>query len=375
MGSFSTQSSRAEIGTRKPQVRRRVRWMGPVIGVEGGILGPAPVKTGVGVVQNTLDTPLAARYLTRMHRFTRLTHPLIALLLLAAGSPASAADTFRVATYNLENYVLTAVGSRPAKTEESRARIRKNILALKPDVLALQEVGGQAALRELQDSLAADGLSFPHAELVPGFDTNIQVAILSRFPIVARRFHSKESYLLQGRRFRVSRGFGEVDIQVNDRYIFTLLTAHLKSKRASDAADEGDMRLEEAKLLREKIDARLAANPRANLLVAGDLNDSKNSPALREIMGARGRPRLVDTRPAERTPGAAPAAPPADRRSVTWTHFYAAEDLYSRIDYLLLSSGMAREWVETNTFVLATPEWGDASDHRPLVATFRATDR
>jgi endonuclease/exonuclease/phosphatase family metal-dependent hydrolase len=35
---------------------------------------------------------------------------------------------------------------------------------------------------------------------------------------------------------------------------------------------------------------------------------------------------------------------------------------------------MAREWVTNETWVLALPNWGVASDHRPLVATFEARD-
>ena len=29
-------------------------------------------------------------------------------------------------------------------------------------------------------------------------------------------------------------------------------------------------------------------------------------------------------------------------RNITWTHYYGAEDTYSRIDYILLSPGMAK---------------------------------
>jgi len=35
---------------------------------------------------------------------------------------------------------------------------------------------------------------------------------------------------------------------------------------------------------------------------------------------------------------------------------------------------MAREWITKDTYVLAMPNWGVASDHRPLVATFEAKD-
>jgi hypothetical protein len=44
---------------------------------------------------------------------------------------------------------------------------------------------------------------------------------------------------------------------------------------------------------------------------------------------------LFDTRPAERN-GDDPAGAPSghETRNITWTHFYAKEDTYSRIDYI-----------------------------------------
>lgn len=297
-----------------------------------------------------------------------------ALCLLLWPVPAGAA-TFGVATYNVESYLDAATETRSVKSAQSRAKVRESIRALAPDVLALQEMGSVSALLELRDSLKAEGLDLPYWEHVAGFDTNIHLAVLSRFPFTARLSHTNENFLLSGRRFRVSRGFVELDIQVNPHYSFTLLAAHLKSKRAVPMADEAELRLEEAKLLREKIDARLAANREANLVVLGDFNDTKDSPSTKAILG-RYSHKLVDTRPAERNgdnaPGPAPARKP---RNITWTHYYDKEDSYTRIDFLLLSPGMAREWVTNETYVLSLPNWGVASDHRPLGATFEAEDK
>ena len=310
--------------------------------------------------------PYHARMVFTLHRL---------LLALLAGlgcflPRAEAADTFRVATYNLENYLAAPGGSRPLKSAAARAKIREGLRALKPDVLALQEIGGADALLELQSSLKTDGLDLPFSELVSGSDTNIHVAVLSRLPIVARRPQTNDHFLLGGRRFRVSRGLAEVDLKVSDRFSFTLIDAHLKSKLPVPEADEADWRLEEAKILREKIDALLSANPDANLIVLGDFNDSPDSPPLKTVLG-HGNRSLVDTRPAERNGDTEPAS---DRRlaarNVTWTQFYAREDLYSRMDYILLSHGLARAWDPAETYILTLPNWGQASDHRPLVATF-----
>ena len=289
--------------------------------------------------------------------------------------PLSAAETFRVATYNLENYLDQPTGTRPLKTPEAKTKIGESLRALQADIVALQEMGAAGALAELRASLKAEGLDYLFWEYVRGWDTNIHIAVLSKFPIVARRPHTNESFLLFGRRFRVSRGFAEIDIQVNKHYSFTLISAHLKSRRPVPEADETELREQEAVLLRERIDACLAARPDANLIVLGDFNDSKDSRSTRTLIG-RGRRALIDTRPAERNGDDQPNPNPRyDPRNITWTHHYGKEDTYSRIDYILLSHGMAREWSASNTFVLALPNWGVGSDHRPIVAGFIAEDR
>jgi endonuclease/exonuclease/phosphatase family metal-dependent hydrolase len=297
------------------------------------------------------------------------------LAVLFIGLVSGRAATFRVATYNVESYMDAAIGTRPVKPAESRAKVRETILALKPDVLALQEIGSRSALEELRGSLRAEGLDFAYSEHVAGHDTNIHVAVLSRFPFTARRSHTNEDFLLGGRRYRVSRGFAEVDVQAGAKYAFTLISAHLKSRRALAQADEGELRLEEAKRLREKIDARLAANPDLNLVVLGDFNDTCDSAPIRVLIG-RGRHKLIDSRPAERNGDNTPSPNPAwAPRNVTWTHFFGKDDTYSRIDYILLSPGMARALVRNETYVLTIANWGVASDHRPLVATFEVDAR
>jgi endonuclease/exonuclease/phosphatase family metal-dependent hydrolase len=300
------------------------------------------------------------------------------LIVLCFGLAAAtqAADTFRVATYNVENYLEVSNGSRPAKSTEAKAKVREGIIALKPDVIALEEIGGADALLELQASLKADGLDLPYSELVSGADTNINVAVLSRLPIVARRPQTNDFFLLNGRRWQVSRGFVEVAIRVNDHYSFTLMAAHLKSKVPIPQVDEADLRLEEAKVLREKIDALLRSNPNLNLIVLGDFNDTHDSRTIKTIVG-RGNGGLYDLRPAERDgqPDGAGDGTRTAQRNITWTEYYSKQDVYTRMDYIFLSRGMAREWDAAGTYILTRPDWGLASDHRPLVATFVAEDR
>ncbi|HVU09086.1 MAG TPA: endonuclease/exonuclease/phosphatase family protein [Verrucomicrobiae bacterium] len=281
------------------------------------------------------------------------------------------AETFRVATYNVENYLDVPTESRRfVKSDEAKAKVRESIEAMKPDALALEEMGTTNALMELRASLKAEGQNFPFWEWIEGADTNIHVAVLSKFPITVRHPHTNEEFLLDGHRFRVERGFAEVKIQVATNFDSTLIVAHLKSRRPVPNADQAEERLGEARVLRGIVDEHFKTNPNAKLIVLGDLNDLQNSDPTKEIIG-HGKFKLIDTRPAERngdnTPNPTPHYAP---RNVTWTHYYGVEDTYSRIDYILLSPAMARVWVTNETYALTTPNWGIGSDHRPIVATF-----
>ena len=288
---------------------------------------------------------------------------------------AQAQQTFRVATYNVENFILEPIQNRPLKKPFAQAKIVESILAARPDVIALQEMGKKTALAELQAALKAKGLNLPHAEHLSAFDTAIHVAYLSRFPFKKITRHDNESYLLNGRRLHVSRGFAEVEIALGG-YSFSLITSHLKSKRKVSVADEAEMRLQEAYRLRRIIDARLKANPEMNFAVLGDFNDYYNSKPVKTLIG-RGKSQLVDTRPGERNGDSGPNRINSKwfPRNVSWTHFYGVEDVYSRIDFVLLSPGMAREWDRGSSWIPMVANWGHGSDHRPVVTTFVATDK
>jgi len=293
------------------------------------------------------------------------------IYVLALAGLNSFAGTFRVATYNVENYLDQPTESRRfVKSDEARAKIRESLRALNPDVLALEEMGTTNALLELRAALKADGCDFPFWEHVQGFDTNIHVAVLSKFPFVARHPHTNDSFLLDGRRFRVSRGFAEVEIQADKNFTFTLIAAHLKSRRPVPDADEAELRLQEAKILRGIVDEHFKTNPDARIVVLGDFNDVKSSASTREVIG-HGKFKLADTRPAERNGDTAPNPNPRyEPRNVTWTHYYGLEDTYSRIDYVLISSGLSSHWVKKDTYIPTVANWGVGSDHRPIVAAF-----
>ena len=48
-------------------------------------------------------------------------------------------------------------------------------------------------------------------------------------------------------------------------------------------------------------------------------------------------------------------------------HSFAKEDTYARLDYILLSRGMSREWIQEGTYILTMANWGIASDHGQMI--------
>jgi endonuclease/exonuclease/phosphatase family metal-dependent hydrolase len=113
-----------------------------------------------------------------------------------------------------------------------------------------------------------------------------------------------------------------------------------------------------------------------NFAVLGDFNDYYNSKPLKALVG-RGKSKLVDARPGEKNGDGGSNRINAKwfPRNVSWTHFYGVEDVYSRIDYILLSPGMDRELDRTNSWIPVVANWGHGSDHRPVVTTFVARDK
>ncbi len=282
------------------------------------------------------------------------------------------AERFTVASYNVENFLTEPAQGRRIKSAESQAAVVNVLKVINADVVALQEMGSTNALETLRARLASVGMNYPHFAWEAGHDGVIHLAVLSRYPIVRRVSHTNDSFLVEGKRRRVKRGLLEVEIEVNADYRFTLINAHLKSKRPVPFGDEAALRRGEAKVLRGKVEALLAKDATANVLVLGDLNDTPDSRPLKLFLGGR-KKLLHDLRPVERD--VASPVIGSSREDIVWTYYYRQQDSYSRFDYLLASPGMTREWIPEGSYVAAMNGWERASDHRPVIGEFSAEDR
>ncbi|HBA83944.1 MAG TPA: hypothetical protein DCZ95_07625 [Verrucomicrobia bacterium] len=277
--------------------------------------------------------------------------------------PPTDADGFTLMTYNLCRYGLQDRDNDGQKNDPKPGNERKALISIirkaNPDVLAVQEIGNVTFFEEFRFSLQEAGLVYPHTEYLQRGRSEVNMAVLSRFPIVARQSHTDDQYSIGSAEIAVGRGFIDLEIEVHPAYRFRLMTAHLKSK-VFHSLGQTEMRRNEARLLNNHVRKALKENPELNLVVVGDFNDSPNSAAFRELAGDKQK-YLLDIRP-------------VDRERSAWTFFDSTQDIYSRIDYILVSHGMRPEAIPEKSYAMNDPLLFEASDHRPIVAAFRSRE-
>lgn len=281
---------------------------------------------------------------------------------LLAGLPCRGGDVV-FAYYNLQNYLpmtREVEGRRVENVPKPEREVQAAVSMLKrcrPDILGVAEIGDRRMVSDLQRRLRSAGMDLRHVEWVASEGGDRHLALLSRFPIVARNSRRDVPVEVDGKRFRMGRGILDVTVKAGSDYRLRLVGLHLKSKRAVPIYDEKRFRAREAMIVRRHVEGILKSNPRENLLLFGDLNDTKNEFPILEILGVKGGAaslRALDLR---------------DSDGLVWTHYWSTADVYSRIDYLMASAGLWPEIVARRSGIVSSREWREASDHRPLFTT------
>ncbi|AHF93853.1 endonuclease [Opitutaceae bacterium TAV5] len=303
----------------------------------------------------------------------------LAFSLPLRAAPAGSPYELTVATWNIRNY--NAIDRRIdgefrpdyPKPESEKTALRAVIRTLDADVLALQEIGGAPWLEELRRDLAGEGSEYPYRQVLAGADKVRCVAVLSRLPLRDIREHTDMTFAYRGGRMNVARGLLEVTLDVPAPLAsapapsavaspvpLTIFVLHLKSRLTTfdDDPSSATWRAREADVIRNRILRRFPTPSAsgARFLIAGDFNDLIDSRPVRALL-RRGN-----------TPISAPLRA-ADRQGLTWTHFYARGETWSRVDNLLASPALLPHVVRA--WIVDSPEVLRASDHRPVAATFR----
>ncbi|MGJ8697233.1 MAG: endonuclease/exonuclease/phosphatase family protein [Verrucomicrobiaceae bacterium] len=271
-------------------------------------------------------------------------------------------EAIRFLSYNIRNY-LTMTSIRRDGSKSERSKPNEEIIALvdlivaeKPDILGICEIGTMDDLLDLQSRLKSAGLDLPHLEHAGGADPTRRLALLSNLPISARNSAENLPYQLEGKEMVMSRGILDVTVDLPNGPTH-FIGVHLKSKREIPDADQAMMRLNEAQLLRKHCDAIISKNPNARLIVYGDFNETKGEAPIAAVRGLRDSPGFLDDVWAK------------DSRREFWTHYWKYQDQYARFDYVFFSRSMKPEMDFKNSYIVDPIDYYDASDHRAIMVT------
>ena len=272
--------------------------------------------------------------------------------------------------YNLKNYLAMErrVGEKVVedapKPENEIRHLIDAIVAMKPDILGVCELGDASYMSDFKGRLQQAGIDLPHTELVTAASGhNRNLALLSRFPLVEVNSRDDYTYSIGETKLPFQRGVLDVTIAINPRYHLRYLALHLKSKRDVPEADQALMRLNEARLARQHLDRIFEEQPGINLVVMGDFNDLRIEPPVKTLQGSWSRPGYLTSLTLD------------DQYGLRWTHHWSFADSYSRFDYALYSKGLSSEINRKDSHIYHWDDWDKASDHRPLVMKILPEDQ
>lgn len=279
----------------------------------------------------------------------------------------SETETVRIASLNVENYLLLdriVNGKwRPnyPKPEKEKRALRSIIRQVDPDVLLLQEMGDLPFLNELwMDLNVTQGPEYRYSDWMEGSyqEEERHLAVFSKIPFASVQHHRDLVFNYFGEETKPSRGLMEIHFFTNKNK-WILFNVHLKSKWTERKEDlEANIRREkEARTIRDFIRRKFNPSLKHRYLIGGDFNDHKNSPSLRRFLQVNDQilSQLV---------------PCVDSNGHFWTHYYAKEDSYARLDYLLVSPAMQNFYVHDSAAIYDGHNSLWASDHRMVYADF-----
>ena len=183
---------------------------------------------------------------------------------------------FKVATYNVENLFDAHVQGTEYKEyipgkhnwNKRMVDIKLNhtaelICDLDADILGLQEIENSFIFEALRKRLKRVGCEYRYGAITHKKGAAIQVALLSRFPII----HKKELQVSYSPRVR---NILEVEVDVEGNPL-TLFVNHWKSKSRKGVESK---RIKYAKTLQKRI---LSLAPKKEYMILGDLNSNYNA--------------------------------------------------------------------------------------------------
>ncbi len=310
-------------------------------------------------------------------------------------APKKPRGAVRLAAYNVEN-LFDSVDDpalsgefddmKEVTSTDRVTALAKAIHELDADILALEEVEGEACLTWFRDTYLQD-MGYTHlVSKEAGYSRGVEQAILSRFPIEKAEVHPDEDLTdvkrdgtgfadkpspRQGEReqgTRFQRSPLVADVRVNPEYLLRVIVVHHKA----GGLDFAYQREAEALQVVEWINEARAADPNINVAVLGDFNAQPSHQTVKIYLQG-GMVGAYDFR---------------NKSVKNSKDAYTTHASGRPIDYIMASPGMSEDFVNNSFFVLGTMHAGDAydwrkgeeppkgyaSDHYPIAIDFTPDD-
>jgi endonuclease/exonuclease/phosphatase family metal-dependent hydrolase len=277
----------------------------------------------------------------------------------------------KLATYNTMN-LFDSLHPREAKPKRELQSLAYTVDGMRPDILALQEVGSEAALNELNERLKEP---FPYLGLIAGnSERSISLAFMSRiaFDMTSHarqvllgehggallEYRSRADHwaqLLSPLLFQRDWLLGE--FHLGPGVDIALFNGHLKSRKKCswhlNATD--DIRLAEARTAAQIVRTYQQRHPQIPVVVMGDFNEGHEHPSVQPLVNLSGfsdpiRDELI-----------------TNNRLVT-TYWAKQRE---RIDHVQLCETARCVYVSGSAAIIDHAGARKASDHLPVMVTLR----
>ena len=245
-------------------------------------------------------------------------------------------EPVRLLTMNAGNYFVPEDPRRSNfqvkyKPVEAREAVAELVRQSGAEIVGLCEMGGEAAVRDLQMRLKRKGVHLPYKVLVMRDGEDRGLALLSKYRIA------------------------------DDRSVTDMpVSGEAKRKKTMLRGILDATRRREAYALRDYLNEALASQDGMPLLLYGDFNDGPSDSAVQVIQGpAKTEYRLNRLKP-------------RDSRGETWTIYYEDGDTYHSFDHLFLNNTLKKRLGRKPPMgILDSPPSLQASDHRGVWVELR----
>ncbi len=275
--------------------------------------------------------------------------------------PAKGAPV-RLMTMNACNYFVPEEVKRSNftvkhKPIEAREALADLIVQSRAEIVGLSEMGGPAAVADLNARLKRRGVTLPHCVTVMRDGEERGLALLSKYPIIADC--SVKNVPLDAPVSRVRammlRGILDATVKIPDGRMFRLLGVHLKSRVRQSNFSTEEVRRREAYALREYLNGIMNAQQGMPILLYGDFNDGPGDYAVRIIGGAF------------QTPHRLTRIKPTDSRGESWTFHFKDDDVYYAFDLIFVNEVLKKRLGrKSKRVVIDSPMASKAGDHRGI---------